>query len=67
MAELTATQMLVVIERAGLDAAIERLRNSFYTEAFAGLDAAEQDRLKRQVVHMQAYSDVLAERMAAFG
>ena len=59
-------QKRVVAEKADLEGKIERLTNFLGTERFASLDADEQDRMRRQLGHMSAYSAVLGERIAAF-
>lgn len=60
-------QRRVVIEKAELDEKLMKLRAFFGTEIFAELDDAEMDRLQRQADCMSAYSDVLGERITAFG
>jgi len=59
-------QERVVTEKAELDEKLGKLKAFFSTEIFAGLGDEEMGRLQRQADHMQAYSDVLGERIAAF-
>lgn len=56
-------QKRVVIE---LDSKLVKLIGFFETPVFAGLDATEQDRLRRQSAIMTDYSVVLGERIASF-
>lgn len=65
-ADLQPHQQRVVTEKAELDEKLEKLHVFFGTEIFAGLDDAEMDRLQRQAHHMEDYSAVLGERIAAF-
>lgn len=59
-------QQRVVDERADLVDKTTKLQAFFDTPVFASLDAAEQHRLRTQLVAMQTYSDILGERIAAF-
>jgi hypothetical protein len=59
-------QERVVTEKAELDEKLTKLNAFFDTSIFAGLDPAEQDRLRKQSMHMTDYSNVLGERIAAF-
>lgn len=59
-------QERVVAERAELDEKRAKLTAFIDGEVFDALDAAEQDRLRRQQDAMSVYSDVLRERIAAF-
>lgn len=59
-------QQRVFAERAELDEKLAKLRTFFGTEAFLGLEGAEQARLQRQANAMSMYADVLGERIAAF-
>lgn len=59
-------QQRVVDERAELHAKMERLSGFTLSDTFAGLDRAEQDRLRRQLGWMAGYRAVLDERTAAF-
>ncbi|MBP7947992.1 MAG: hypothetical protein KA191_18315 [Verrucomicrobia bacterium] len=59
-------QQRVVTEKEELDDKRTKLKAFFGTEVFAGIGDAEKERLRRQAGHMAAYSDVLAERIAAF-
>jgi hypothetical protein len=60
-------QQRVVAEKAELDMRIERLRAFLTTEIFASLDQAEQGRMTQQLSVMRDYSDILGERIRAFG
>ncbi|MCI0561739.1 MAG: hypothetical protein MN733_24885 [Nitrososphaera sp.] len=57
-------QMRVVAEKDQLDSRIDKLHLFLGHEDFANLDDAEKDRMRRQLSHMKAYSDVLGERIA---
>ena len=59
-------QKRVVLEKEELDIKLVKLINFFETPMFAGLDEAEQYRLKRQSVIMTDYSVILGERIGAF-
>lgn len=59
-------QERVVTEKTELDERLGKLTSFFETQTFAGLANAEQARLSRQAAVMREYSDVLAERIAAF-
>lgn len=59
-------QKRVVAEKEELDGRLTKLIAFLDTEIFAKLDAAEQDRLRRQSAIMTDYSVVLGERIAAF-
>ena len=59
-------QKRVVTEKEELDNKLTKLISFFETPIFSGLDAAEQERLKRQSAIMTDYSVVLGERIAAF-
>lgn len=65
--ELQPHQQRVVTEKAELDKKLTKLNAFFNTEMFANLDDAEIERLQRQADIMAEYSDVLGERIAAFG
>lgn len=65
--ERPAHQQRVVDEKAALDEKLEKLRAFFNTDIFKGLDEDEQDSLWLQSDHMDDYSAVLGERIAAFG
>jgi hypothetical protein len=60
-------QERVVAEKADLDIRIEGLRAFLTTEIFASLDQAEQGRMTQQLSVMRDYSDILGERIRAFG
>lgn len=60
-------QQRVVDEKQELDIKIKGLdRFVYFSNAYAGLTAEEQDQLCRQLDHMVSYSKVLGERIAAF-
>lgn len=59
-------QQRVVDEKTDLDEKLVKLNGFFETAIFSGLDDAEKERLIRQAGHMEAYSAVLGERIAAF-
>ena len=59
-------QERVVAEKADLDAKRTALNAFFGSQLFAGLDFAEQDRLRRQHAVMSEYSEILGERIEAF-
>ena len=59
-------QQRVVDEQDELNDKLQKLNAFFGTAIFAGLDSAEQARLKKQAGVMQEYSDILGERIAAF-
>jgi hypothetical protein len=56
----------VVIEKAQLDAKIERLRMFIAGSVYESVYAAEQDRLQAQLTKMLDLSDILAERIESF-
>ena len=64
--ELQPHQQRVVDEKRELDEKLTKLDAFGRTELFASLPADEQGRLNRQHSLMGQYSDVLAERIAAF-
>jgi hypothetical protein len=59
-------QERVVVEKSELDVKIKALTAFTHGTIFPTLDPAEQMRLKVQLDHMTAYSNVLGERIAAF-
>lgn len=59
-------QERVVAELADLQGKIDRLETFFKTTIYNSLEKAETDRLVRQLHHMEAYADILRERIAAF-
>lgn len=65
-ADLPPHQQRVLAERTELDDRLTKLQAFFSNPIFSGLPADEQDRLQKQAVAMQAYSQVLGERIAAF-
>jgi hypothetical protein len=64
---MQAHQQRVVDEKRELDAKISKLVAFYDTTVYAGLDETERVRLSRQGQIMSEYSDVLGERIAAFG
>ena len=63
---MEAHQQRVVDEKTDLDAKLQRLALFFSGPIFSTLKRDEQDRLHKQAHIMQSYSEVLAERIAAF-
>jgi hypothetical protein len=59
-------QQRVVDEKTALDDKISRLKPFIATEKFFALPVFEQERMNRQLHHMEKYSDVLGERIEAF-
>ena len=59
-------QCRVVAEREDLQQKVEALAKFLDTKIFYSLPLAEQDRMSRQLIHMNDYRDVLDERIAAF-
>jgi hypothetical protein len=59
-------QERVVDERHDLSEKIKKLTTFFGTRMFESLDPAERERMERQVGHMEAYRDVLTERINHF-
>ena len=60
-------QQRVVEEALDLDTKIGRLKEFAVTTRFEDLAFEEQGRMLRQLTHMNDYSTVLHERIAAFG
>lgn len=67
MTQLKPHQQRVIDEKSELDERLRKL-NEFIDSSpvFDTLDQAEQDRLNEQAFHMENYSKVLGERIAAF-
>lgn len=59
-------QQRVVTEREELSEKIARLVKFLNTETYQSLSETEQGRMLRQLNHMNAYRDVLNERIVAF-
>jgi len=60
-------QLKVVVEKAELDIKILKLLQFIQTPSFnSSLLIEEQTRLKKQLSIMVVYSDILAQRIAAF-
>ena len=64
-ADQTSHVQRMGLEFGSLDGNIERLEAFITTRTFADLDDAEQNRMKRQLVAMREYRDVLKERIDA--
>ena len=60
-------QQRVVDEKTELDEKLTKLKAFFGTDIFKGVNEAEQARLQKQADIMQSYSDILGERIEAFG
>ena len=56
-------QEKAVIEKAELDAKLERLANYIKSGEFSLLGEADQELLRRQLDAMEDYSEVLGERL----
>lgn len=59
-------QTSVVQEKAELDAKLAALRAFIKGDVYKTMDSQEQVRLSWQANHMDSYSSVLADRIAAF-
>ena len=59
-------QERVIAEKAELDAKIDKLTAFLKGDVFSTLSEGEQDRMKRQHAHMEAYSGILSERIVNF-
>lgn len=59
-------QERVIFEQAELAERIAKLSSFIGSKIYNDLVEAEQDRLSRQLGHMQAYNSVLEERIGAF-
>lgn len=59
-------QQRVVAEKAEVDDRLNKLLAFTSTPIYAGLPQEERNRLSEQTSYMQAYSNVLGERIAAF-
>jgi len=59
-------QQRVIREKGELDAKIENLIDFIASNQFNSLGDDERKRMRRQEVLMELYSEVLAERIAAF-
>ena len=59
-------QQRVVDERTELDDKLSKLVGFFPSVLFSMLPGAEQGRMRTQAVAMRTYSEILAERIAAF-
>ena len=63
---MTEFQKRVVVEKEELDLKLERLKLFFNNEIFDKLKSDEKERLSRQLIAMNAYSDILGERISNF-
>lgn len=59
-------QQRVIDEKGELDDKLTALNVFFLSSIFAGVDPAEQFRLRLQAEYMAGYSRILAQRIAAF-
>ena len=59
-------QERVVKEKNDLDAKLGKLRTFIGSDVFDHVPMGEQNRLRRQQLIMELYSDVLAERISFF-
>ncbi len=59
-------QLRVIDEKTELDEKIGRLKPFTVSDLFRSLPADEQQRMLRQQVLMELYSEVLGQRIAAF-
>ena len=66
MTQLAPHQQRVVDEKTELAERLGKLLAFFQSPIFAGLDPAEQSRLRNQARFMDGYAAVLEERIAAF-
>ncbi|GAC1500182.1 MAG: hypothetical protein NVS1B6_06340 [Steroidobacteraceae bacterium] len=64
--EMQTYQQHLVSERDDLQSKADRLAAFLDTEIYQSLPEAEQDRMRRQLGHMNSYREVLDERIAAF-
>lgn len=64
---LAPHQHRVVVEKEELDDRLDKLNAFFSTSIFGAQPMTEQARLRRQAVAMRIYSEVLDERIQAFG
>jgi hypothetical protein len=65
-ADLKPHQLRMLGEKAEIDVKRIKLAAFLYSGTFAALEAAERERLEKQMRLMAGYSDVLAERIQAF-
>jgi len=56
----------VVIEKSELDSRLEKLIEFIGSDKFDGVPGLEQNRLRRQQLIMELYSEVLVERINNF-
>ena len=60
-------QQRVVAEKADLDGKISRLADFIGSDRFVKVDEEERDRMREQLRVMLLYSEILGERIAAYG
>lgn len=63
---IPAYQSRVYTEHHEVALRASKLAGFFGSKVYDALSDEEKDRMKRQLTHMVAYRDVLAERIAAF-
>lgn len=63
---MQAHQERVITEKMDLDEKITKLSSFMGGTIFASLDDAERSRLSIQLQHMNGYSEILGQRIAAF-
>ncbi len=63
---MQAFQERVVEEKRELDDKIQKLTDFIGGTIFTSLDEAERSRLSIQLQHMNGYSEILRQRIAAF-
>lgn len=59
-------QERVLIEKQELDVRLSRLNDFISSDSFYSVPTSEQDMLKDQLIAMQVYSEILANRIAGF-
>lgn len=64
---MEAYQSRVIEEKQELDFKLTKIHAFISSQQFQAVNQAEQERLKRQFQAMSTYSQVLGERIAAFG
>lgn len=65
-AQYAPHQLRVIHENSELIPKVDKLKDFIGGALFATLADAEQERLKRQLTHMEGYAGVLTERINAF-
>ncbi len=59
-------QERVVADARELEGRIDRLSEFFVTDTYLGIAGDEKVRLRIQIVHMEAYSEILRQRIGAW-